>query len=256
MSVLVNEGIFTPISTKSTLQYPGSVGGVNWGSPAFDPHTGILYANTNSLAFNIRLVPRSHATNDIEDRILRKAEKWMAYFTPESEKPAEQRFRAPDGAGQQLNAQSGTPYQLFVEPLLSPDGLPCTPPPWGHIVALNLNSGKLLWAQPLGTMIPGLHTGSVSLGGPIVTAGGLIFSAATVEPYLRALDLNNGSVLWRGSIPNPAQATPMTYKVENRQFVIICSGGSAFAGGPLGDSVVAFALPESSPHGRIDQNIR
>ena len=253
MSALVNEGIFTPISTRSTLQYPGSIGGVNWGSPAFDPNTGILYANTSSLAFNVRLVPRTDTGNDIVDRILRKLDKWKANFTQDSEKPAEQRFRAPDGAGQQLNAQSGTPYMLFVEPLTSPDELPCTPQPWGHMVALNLNTGNLLWAQPLGTMIAGQHTGSVSLGGPIVTAGGLVFSAATIEPYLRAFDLHTGLVLWRGSIPNPAQATPMTYNVGKRQFVVICSGGSAFAGGALGDSVVAFALPESSDRGRTVQ---
>ena len=131
MASLVNEGIFTPVSTQTTLLYPGSIGGVNWGSPAFDPETGIMYANTSSMAFNVRLVPRMDTSNDITDRIHSKVDKWIVYFRPESEKPAEQRFRAPDGAGQQLNAQIGTPYQLFVEPLVSLDGLPCTAPTMG-----------------------------------------------------------------------------------------------------------------------------
>lgn len=156
------------------------------GSPAIDPNSGILYVNINRLAFNVRLVPRSDMSSDLSARIRRKWNKWMLYWTQDSEKPAETRFRAPDGAGQQLNAQAGTPYLLFLEPLISPDELPCTPQPWGEMEALNLNTGKKLWSQPLGTMIPGQHTGSVSVDGPIVTAGGLVFSAATVEPCLRA----------------------------------------------------------------------
>ena len=115
---------------------------------------------------------------------------------------------------------------------------------------MNMNTGKRLWAQPLGTMVPGQHTGSVSLGGPIVTGGHLVFSAATVEPYLRAFDPDTGHEIWRGLIPGPAQATPMTYQIGKRQFVVICVGGSAFAGGTLGDSVAAFTLPESASHRR------
>ncbi|MGO8719111.1 MAG: pyrroloquinoline quinone-dependent dehydrogenase [Acidobacteriaceae bacterium] len=244
VAALVNQGIFTPVSTKSTLLYPGNIGGVNWGSPAIDPNTGVMYANANQFAFDVRLVPRSEISSDISARIRRKWNQWMRYWKPDISLPAEQRFRAPDGAGQELSVQAGTPYLIFREPLVSPNGLPCTPQPWGEMVALNLNTGKKLWSEPLGTMIAGQHTGSVSLGGPIVTAGGLVFSAATIEPYLRAFDSHNGQELWRGSVPSPAQATPMTYEVGKRQFVVICSGGSAFAGGALGDSVVAFALPE------------
>lgn len=246
VAALVNQGIFTPVSTKSTLLYPGSTGGVNWGSPAVDPDTNVLFVNTNQLAFDTRLVPRSETGSDIASRIRRKWNKWMLYWKPATNLPAEQRFRAPDSAGQELSVQAGTPYLIFREPLLGPSGLPCTPEPWGEMVALNLNTGKKLWSQPLGTMIAGQHTGSASLGGPIITAGRLVFSAATIEPYLRAFDPDTGHELWRGSIPGPAQATPMTYRIGKRQFVVICSGGSAFAGGALGDSVVAFALPETT----------
>ncbi|HET9100291.1 MAG TPA: pyrroloquinoline quinone-dependent dehydrogenase [Acidobacteriaceae bacterium] len=248
VAALANQGIFTPISTQSTLQYPGSIGGVNWGSPALDPKTGVLYVNVNRLAFNVRLVPRAEMGATLSARIRRKWSKWMLYWTPGSGEPAEERFGAPDGAGQQLNAQAGTPYMLFVEPLTSPDDLPCTPQPWGTMEAVNLNTGKKLWSQPLGTMIAGQHTGSISVGGPIVTAGDLIFSAATVEPLLRAFNEQNGQEVWRGPLPGPAHATPMTYKIGQRQFVVICSGGKPMAGGRTGDSVIAFALPAEENH--------
>jgi quinoprotein glucose dehydrogenase len=153
LASMANQGIFTPISTKSTLQYPGSVGGVNWGSPALDPETGILYVNVNRLAFSVRLVPRPNLSNTFSARIQRKWNRWMTYWTPNAEPPVERRFLPPDGAGQQLNAQAGTPYLLSVEPLLGPDDLPCTPQPWGEMEALNLNTGKMLWSQPLGTMV-------------------------------------------------------------------------------------------------------
>jgi quinoprotein glucose dehydrogenase len=250
---LVNQGIFTPISTRSTLQYPGSIGGVNWGSPAIDPNTGILYVNVNRLAYDVRLIPRPDMSQDISARIRRKWNKWMLYWRPDAQTPQQERFAAPDAAGQQLNAQAGTPYMLFVQPLTSPDDLPCTPQPWGAMEAVNLNTGKKLWSQPLGTMIPGQRTGSITVGGPIVTAGDLLFSAATVEPLLRAFDPANGQEVWRGPLPGPARATPMTYQIGQRQFVVICSGGKPMAGGRTGDSVVAFALPAaeaSSQHRR------
>lgn len=248
IAALRNKGIFTPISTKSTLEYPGPVGGVNWGSPAIDPQSNILYVDTNELAFNVRLVPRTDTDAGISARILKRLERhfrgWSAVGQEPAERtrPVELRFRAPDGSGQQLNAQAGTPFELFVEPLVSPDGLPCNPPPWGKLTALNLNSGKILWSKPLGTMIPGRHTGSLSTGGPIATAGGLVFTAGTVEPYLRAFGAADGGELWRAPLPGAAQSTPMTYSIHGKQYVVICAGGSAFAGGPQGDAVIAFSL--------------
>ncbi|MGB8478075.1 MAG: pyrroloquinoline quinone-dependent dehydrogenase [Acidobacteriaceae bacterium] len=252
VAALVNQGIFTPVSTDSTLLYPGSIGGVEWGSPAIDPKTGVMYANTNALAFDARLVPRNPAGSGLLARVDRKFHQWLLDWTPTTDLPTDQRFRAPDTAGHELSAQAGTPYQIFRESLYGPSGFPCTPQPWSAMVAINLNTGKKLWSEPLGTMIAGQHTGSVSSGGPILTGGDLIFSAATFDPYLRAFDPLSGHELWRGQLPGAAQATPMTYQIGKRQFVVICSGGSAFAGGSLGDSVVAFALPET---GRERQKI-
>ena len=250
VAALVNEGIFTPISTRSTLLYPGSIGGVEWGSPAIDPNTGVLYSSTNAIAFDARLVPRNQSGGGFLSRVDDKFHKWLLYWTPTSNLPAEQRFRAPDSAGHELSTQAGTPYQIFREALVGPDGLPCTPEPWSALVAMNLNTGKKLWSQPLGTMIAGQHTGSVSSGGPIVTGGDLIFSASTSDPFLRAFDPASGHELWRGPLPGAAQATPMTYHVIKRQFIAICSGVGASATGASVDYVIAFALPATASRER------
>lgn len=246
VAALVNQGIFTPVSTDSTLLYPGSVGGVEWGSPAIDPNTGILYSIANTLAFDARLVPRDPPDRGWLSRVDGEFHNWLLSWTSASVLPTDQRFRAPDTAGHELSTQTGTPYQIFREPLVSPSGLPCTPQPWSAIVAMNLNTGKKLWSVPLGTMIAGEHTGSVSSGGPIVTDGDLIFSASSSDPYLRAFDPASGHELWRGKLPGAAQATPMTYQIGKRQFVVICSGGATSAKGTSGDSVIAFALPRAT----------
>ncbi len=237
---LVNKGIFTPIGLKTTLLYPGSIGGVNWGSAAFDPETGILYANVNRLAFVTRLVPREEVAFS-KTRLGHWHDKLALLF--DNTTAGHPGFRPPDAEGAEMNTQYDTPYFLYRQPLLSHSGLPCTPQPWGEMVAMDLNQGVKLWAKPLGTMSPGQKTGSVSVGGPIVTHGGLIFSAATVEPVLRAFDSHTGDEVWQAKLPNTAQSTPMTYQINGRQYVVICAGGHASLGGSLGDSVIAFALP-------------
>lgn len=250
IAALVNQGIFTPVSTASTLLYPGSIGGVEWGSPAIDPNTGIMYSNTNSLAFDVRLVPRGASGHDLLARADRRIHRWIEYWTPSAELPADRRFQTPDTAGAELSQQAGTPYRIFREALASPSGLPCTSQPWGSIVAMNLNNGKILWSQPLGTMTPGKRTGSISAGGPILTGGGLLFSASTADRYLFAFDAKNGNEVWQGPLPGTAQATPMTYQIGNRQFVVIASGGKISAASPQNDAIVAFALPETSANNR------
>jgi quinoprotein glucose dehydrogenase len=116
--------------------------------------------------------------------------------------------------------------------------------PWGQTVALNLNTGQIVWKATLGTMTPGRQTGSPSLGGPMVTAGGLIFSAATVEPLFRAFDSRTGKQLWEAPLPASAQATPMTYELDGRQYVVIAAGGHGNFTYSHSDSLVAFALPK------------
>jgi quinoprotein glucose dehydrogenase len=133
----------------------------------------------------------------------------------------------------------------------APSGLPCNPPPWGALVAADLASGAVRWNVPFGTvadLLPNgisVPPGSPSLGGPIITAGGLVFIAGSMDDYLRAFDIDTGTELWKGRLPAGGQATPMTYRLrpDGRQFVVIAAGGHGKLGTKLGDSLVAFALP-------------
>ena len=222
---LRNEGIFAPPSLKGTLMVPGNVGGMTWSGYAFDPQRGLLVTNTNNLAAWARLIPR-------------------------------EKYDAP-GAHAHEDAdhgdQTGTPYGMARRFLQSPSDLPCSAPPWGMLSAVDMNEGKIRWQVPLGSMqdFGGTHKeqvppGSVSLGGAIVTAGGLVFIAGTVDGYLRAFDIETGAELWKAQLPAGANATPMTYRVRpgGKQYVVIAAGGHAkIKEEKQGDALVAFALP-------------
>ncbi len=269
------DGIFTPPTLRGTLQYPGSLGGVNWGSMSLDPTTGVLYANTNGSAYEIRLVKRPGlvaqtmrmlwvwitaavllliAGVSLRRRLFPGITAMVAacvliacgfYFQRDDAFHFERRHNmanSPDSIGE-LSANSGAPYQTYRRVLQDDAGRPCTPQPWGSTGGVDLAAGKLLWRKPLGTLIAGEHTGTVNFGAPIVTAGGLLFTAASAEPLLRAIDKATGEEVWTGRLPVPAQSTPMTYMAGGRQFVVIAAGGHGGLGTPLGDSVVAFALP-------------
>jgi len=133
---------------------------------------------------------------------------------------------------------------------LSPRGLPCNPPPWGALAAVDLGTGEIRWEVPLGAFpeaaaIPDARDwGSVNFGGALVTAGGLIFVAAARDPTLRAFDVETGKLLWSAELPAAAPATPMTYRTASgRQLVVIAAGGHSAMRTKMGDEVVAFALP-------------
>jgi hypothetical protein len=168
------------------------------------------------------------------------------------EKLAAGEIDIPDGAA--LSQMQGTPYGLFRIPaLLSPLDLPCTKPPWGTILAVDVATGEVKWEVPLGTVqdlapvpLP-IKWGTPNLGGPIVTGGNLVFIGAAMDNFLRAFDLETGQELWKGRLPAGGQATPMTYRLSEtgRQFVVIAAGGHGRMGTDIGDSVVAFALPEN-----------
>jgi quinoprotein glucose dehydrogenase len=239
---LVNKGIYTPVELAPTLLYPGSLGGVNWGSAAFDPATATMYVNVNRMAYDVRLLPREPSPSAYLFELGLRLDWYREHHgDPATRLLPGQLFRPPDGGGRELNRQDGAPYLLFREPLTTPGGLPCNPQPWGELVAFNLNSGRKEWSRPLGTMIAGKETGSVSLGGPI-SAADLIFSAATVEPLLRAYNKKDGAEVWRAALPAPAQATPMTYQMDGKQYLVICAGGSRAIGTRQGDAVVAFSF--------------
>ena len=143
----------------------------------------------------------------------------------------------------------GTPYAMKRDVLLSPLGIPCNPPPWGTLAAVDLASGKVKWEVTLGTTrdiapVPiAIGWGTPNMGGPIVTAGGVVFIGAAMDDYLRAFDAATGAELWKGRLPAGGQATPMTYRAGGKQYVVIAAGGHGRMTTRLGDAVVAFALP-------------
>jgi quinoprotein glucose dehydrogenase len=217
------EGLYTPPSTRGTIVYPFTGGGTNWGGLAFDGAHDIVYVNTTSAMHLVTLIPRA-------DFAAAKA------ANPDKE----------------VSPQAGTPFGMKRESLVGPFGLPCNPPPWGVLHAIDMHDGHVLWDATLGTTediapmsqyILG-KTGTPNLGGPIVTAGGVVFIGATMDDYLRAFDAKTGAELWRGRLPAGGQATPMTYVWKGRQYVVIAAGGSGMLDTRRGDSVVAFALPQ------------
>jgi quinoprotein glucose dehydrogenase len=156
-----------------------------------------------------------------------------------------------------VSPQEGTAFGMIRDPLLgSPVPLPCNPPPWGVLAAVDLNGGKIVWEATLGTIeeytggLLALPWGTPSLGGPIVTRSGVVFIGAAMDRYLRAFDIRDGRELWQGRLPATAQATPMTYMWHGEQFIVIAAGGYPDAGivAP-NDKLVAFRLPRSNEAG-------
>ena len=216
---LRNDGLYTPPSAQGSLLFPFTGGGVNWGGVAIDPR-GIVYVNTSRAAHAVRLIPRDDF--------------------------AKTKTAMPN---KEVSPQAGTPFGMLRELVVSPFGAPCNPPPWGALAALDLQQQKILWEVPLGTtedLLPlslALHTGTPNFGGPLVTAGGLVFIGAALDRYLRAFDAASGAELWLGRLPAAGVATPMTYVWQGRQYVVIAAGGHGEAGAETGDAIVAFALP-------------
>ena len=229
-------GVYTPPTADARwIQYPGYNGGQDWGSMAVDTERGVLIANYNDMPNFNRLLPRDEA-DEMGVRPI---------FDP-----------AYEPGGPEAGPQLGSPYAISVNagwrvPLT---GLLCTEPPYGGIRAIDLATGETLWDQPLGTarrngpfgipsMLP-MKIGTPNNGGPIVTAGGLIFIAAATDDLIRAIDIETGETVWQDVLPGGGQTTPITYEVGGRQFVVIYPGGHHFMETPISDEVIAYALPE------------
>ena len=218
MQALRSEGIFTPPSLRGTLVIPGNVGGLHWGGVAFAREQGLLIAPTNRLVALARLVPQAEVGG--------------------------YRKEHPD---RETTGQRGAPYAMSRIFLRAPSGLPCNPPPFGTLSAVEVATGKIRWEVPLGQLpFPGARPewGSVNLGGPLATGGGLVFIGASVDPAIRAFDAATGAVLWKGALPASARSVPMSFQgPSGKQYVVIAAGGHDPAFGPLDNAIVAFRLP-------------
>ena len=222
---LRNEGIFTPPSLEGTLAMPSNIGGAHWGGVAADNQSGVVVVPVNRVAAVVQLIPAKGFD--------------LAKARLESSRL---------GQGYEYTMMEGTPYIMRRRLLLGPGQVPCTPPPFGALVAISLRTGTRLWEVPLGTPplpagapAPPMNLGMPNLGGPIITAGRLIFIAATLDRTFRAFHLDSGKELWKTALPAGGRATPMTYEAGGRQFVVIAAGGGNEFG--FGDAIIAYALP-------------
>ncbi len=226
IAALKSEGLFTPPSIEGTIELPGYAGGINWGGLAFDPSSHTVVTFSMDLPMEVALIPRE-----------------VLGETRESG----------DFEGHDFARMGGTPYGMRRKLLDSPLGMPCTAPPWGLLSSVDMREGRINWQRGVGSIqdvapaiVPNLELGMGGIGGPIITAGGLIFMAAVMDDYLRAFDLETGTTLWEGRLPAGGQATPMTYYLEEtgKQYVVIAAGGHARVGTTPGDYVIAYALPD------------
>jgi len=230
LASLRNHGIFTPLAEQPTLLFPGSLGGANWGGGAYDPARQRLIVNVNAAPFVAQLMRGAGSETRQDHPVM--------------------------GQKAMTVTMQGTPYTLVVGPLLSPLGIPCTAPPWGRLVAVDLANGNVAWQVPLGSVhemgpfpFPWhIDWGTPNLGGGLVTDGGLFFIGATMDRQFRAFDVRDGRELWSYDLPVDATATPMSYVHEGRQYVVINAGGHAMYARGTGDYLVAFALPANPRH--------
>ncbi|QIQ22031.1 membrane-bound PQQ-dependent dehydrogenase, glucose/quinate/shikimate family [Zophobihabitans entericus] len=219
------QGLFTPPGMNKTLQYPGSLGGMNWGSVSVDPTTGYMFVNDMRIGLTNWMVPR--------DQIPQNA----------------------SGIEMGIVPQEGTPFGAMRKRFMSVIGVPCQAPPYGTMTAIDLRSQQIAWQVPVGTVmdtgvfgIP-MHLpmpiGMPTLGGSMATKSGLLFFAGTQDFYLRAFDSTTGAEIWKARLPVGSQGTPMTYvsPATGRQYVVISAGG-ARQSPERGDYVIAYALPK------------
>ncbi|HTG28157.1 MAG TPA: PQQ-binding-like beta-propeller repeat protein [Methylomirabilota bacterium] len=290
-----SDGQFVPFSVgRDTVVFPGFDGGAEWGGPAVDPETGIIYINSNDVAWtgalaentgrnspqNIYLSQCAVCHGDkragsppaipslvgIADRLSPK-QIALLIKTGKGRMPGfpnlddDQVFALVDylasGENKELVSSKPSPVAMKYrftgyKKFLDPDGFPAVAPPWGTLNAIDLNTGAYLWKIPLGEypelVVKGMkNTGTENYGGPIVTAGGLLFIGATnFDKKFRAFDKSNGNLLWETTLPFAGNATPAAYEVNGRQFVVIAAGGGKDPKSGSGGVYVAFALPRDS----------
>jgi len=217
------DGMYSPPTTKGegVLTYPDSAGGVQWGGVAFDPQKQIAIVNTSHIVQYIKLYSRE----DYE--------------------------KADNGSGNESGfaPQEGAPYGLRLMVANNWLGMPCWQPPFGEIVAIDMHTGDVKWRRPVGAsqqygfFMPE-SWGSPTIGGPAVTAGGVVFIGASMDAKVRAYSVDTGKELWADQVEAPAVANPSVYEYKGRQYVAFVAGGNTILKDQVGDQVVVYALPE------------
>lgn len=220
-----HEGVYTPPGLDPALQFPGSLGGMNWGSVSVDPTTHYMFVNDMRLGLANYMIPRENIAEGAS------------------------------GIEMGVVPQSGTPFGAMRQRFLSVAGIPCQKPPFGTMSAIDLKTRKLVWQMPVGTVqdtgplgikmhLP-IPIGMPTLGASMATQSGLLFFAGTQDFYLRAFDSGNGKELWKSRLPVGSQSGPMTYvsPKTGKQYIVVSAGG-ARQSPERGDYVIAYALPE------------
>lgn len=220
---LTYEGMYTPPTTKGegTLTYPDSAGGVQWGGVAFDPQKQIAIVNTSHIVQYVKLYSREDYDNADKD----------------------------SGNESGFAPQEGAPYGMRLLVASNWLGMPCWQPPFGEIVAIDMHTGDVKWRRPVGAsqqygfFMPE-SWGSPTIGGPAVTAGGVLFIGASMDAKVRAYSVESGEELWSDQAEAPAVANPSVYEYKGRQYVAFVAGGNTILKDQVGDQVVVYALPE------------
>jgi outer membrane protein assembly factor BamB len=291
-------GQFIPPSMHAQVVFPGFDGGGEWGGPAFDPETRLLYVNANEMPWILKLDEKQplpagadaarvystlcaschgddrkgsgefpglenlgeRMTHDAFTSLLQTGRGRMPAFEAHFDWQGLNAMASYllYGKNTSIDSALGANSPLFLRyridgyPLFTDhEGYPAVKPPWGTLSAIDLDSGDFAWQVPLGEypelVAQGLrNTGSQNYGGPVVTAGGLVFVAATLfDRKIRAFDKATGERLWEHELPAAGVATPAVYEVNGRQFVVIAAGGGKF-GGPQSGKYVAFSLPAAT----------
>jgi quinoprotein glucose dehydrogenase len=213
------DGPFTPPSLQGSLVFPGNFGVMDWGGMAYDPVHATAFANPDYMAF--------------VDKLTKNKPAW-----------------SPQATNRGLNPNKGAPFAVYLNPFLSALKLPCQAPPWGYVAGIDLAAAKVVWKHRNGTIrdkspLPlAFKLGVPSLGGPMLTAGGVAFMSSTLDYYARAYDAASGKQLWQERLPAGGQATPMSYLGrDGRQYVVVVAGGHGTLGTRQDDAVIAYALP-------------
>ncbi|MEO1653488.1 MAG: PQQ-binding-like beta-propeller repeat protein, partial [Bacteroidota bacterium] len=297
LAQVTSEGQFVPIDTKGVILYPGADGGAEWGGAAIDPRKGIMYVNSNEMAWIVRMSKVGEKDGEVLSRgaslaqihcsrchggefqglgaipslknlqgkrsgkdiasVIQNGWGSMPGMPNLSEDEVKnivdfllKKEENPEAGGDhRAEASFDTPYAIVGFGRFKDDrGFPVVKPPWGTLNAIDLNTGEYLWKIPLGNEASVKDpeypiTGTENYGGPVITAGGVLFIAATKDEMFRAFDMKTGKLLWENKLPAGGYATPATYEVDGKQYVVIACGGGKM-GTPSGDTYVAFSLPD------------